>query len=126
MIRQEAIATLPRGQLVPWYLLTSFLYYCLDESAMTDDAYDLLCVRLDREWQHVTHPHKYIVQRPMLCQTTGYYLRRQQYPNVVQVAAAQFVEFARNYVAPAADDGLGDGLDDGLDDDLGDDLDDGL
>lgn len=86
-IQREWAAALPRRMLVPYYLMASFLYYHCDQSAMTDDAYDLVCRRLDREWPIIEHRHKKIVKRNSLTATTGYNLRRRDYPIMVQVAA---------------------------------------
>lgn len=83
----EWVGRLRKGQLVPLYLISSFLYYQCDRSLMVDSAYDLLCVRLLNEWNTVAHRHKSLVSRRSLQATTGFNLQRKDYPTLVQVAA---------------------------------------
>lgn len=87
LIQKEWVAGLPRKMLVPYYLMASYLYYHADSSAMTDDAYDFLCQRLNKEWPIIEHRHKSIVKRSSLTATTGYNIKRNDYPILVQVAA---------------------------------------
>lgn len=96
MLQKGIVAALPRTLLVPWYLLSSFLYYHLDESAMTDEAYDALCVRLRQEWAWVKHRHKALVKPMYLAQTTGYAIPRRAYPLIVQSGALGFLNSARD------------------------------
>lgn len=46
------------AQLVTFYLMASYLYYQCEVSLMSDTEYDKICVRLDAEWEEITHPHK--------------------------------------------------------------------
>jgi len=49
------------NQLVPYYLMSSFLYYSAHPqwvSPLSDVEYDNLCKRLSDEWDSIEHPHK--------------------------------------------------------------------
>jgi len=92
LLQKELIARLPHTLLVQHYLLASYLYYHLDQSPMTDEAYDLLCQRLDTNWSRIKHPHLKLIKRPRLEETTGYNIKQKSYPRVVQHAALVYLE----------------------------------
>lgn len=74
-------------QLVQWYLMCSYLYYCRNLSLLADHEYDVLCQRLHQQWNKIKHPHKSFIDRTALTAATGYYLREEQYPDIVVSAA---------------------------------------
>ena len=76
--------------LVPWYLMTSYLYYKMDESVISDEEYDWICKELDKKWDEVEHQHKYFVDRDALSAGTGFQLRK--YPARVEFAAKQLLD----------------------------------
>lgn len=76
-----------RNLLVPWYLMTSYLYYIKDASVIEDATYDLICKRLKDEWKWIEHPHKHLIDLQALSAGTGYQMREQDYPALVKDAA---------------------------------------
>lgn len=93
-IQREWVARMPGGMLVQTYLIASYLYYLQDKSLLTDDAYDLTCTRLDKEWDQIEHHHKFVITRSDLSATTGFGMRAAHYPNITAVAANLFYSIA--------------------------------
>jgi hypothetical protein len=77
--------------LVPWYLMSIYSYYHLDESLLGDDAYDMLCVRLDVLWDTIEHPHKHLVDRSALGAGTGFQIPESHYPEITKSAAKRII-----------------------------------
>jgi hypothetical protein len=75
------------AQLVTFYLMASYLYYHHDMQLMSDSEYDRVCVRLNKEWDSITHPHKKYIDREALGATTGYHMRELDYPLMARGAA---------------------------------------
>lgn len=75
-------------QLVPWYLILSYLYYERDASPVPDSTFDFLARRLDNEWELAKHPHRKLLRRGSL--QSGHYLAG-KYPLRTRVAAIQFL-----------------------------------
>lgn len=82
----ETVERMKDGQLVQHFLMASFAYYHRNESPMTDHAFDMLCQRLLDRYDHVVHPHKYLIDKDMLRAGSGYNLRWEDYPTIVKVA----------------------------------------
>ena len=79
------------GVMVPWYLMTSWLYYQRDISLLPDEEYDQLCKKLLRDFDRIEHPHKHFVDREGLSAGTGYAI--QVYPErAVQSASLLAIE----------------------------------
>ena len=76
---------IPRNMLVPFYLMSSYLYYKKDKNVYRDDQYDAICRRLHEEWDNVEHWHKELVDRKTLTAGTGYQIS--EYPSRVKFAA---------------------------------------
>ncbi len=72
---------------VPWYLMTSYLYYDKDQSILSDHAYDKLCAFILSEWDEISHRHKYYIDKEALSAGTGYYLDSDILPSRVTSAA---------------------------------------
>lgn len=85
----DFVDLLPRDLLVPWYLITCFLYYEQAESVISDRQFDELARRLWEEWDEVTHPHAYLID-PNALSSGGSYLRG-KYPLRVRSAAASLL-----------------------------------
>lgn len=79
------VTTLHPDQLVQYYLMCSYLYYQVNISPIPDAAFDKLCVRIDQEWDTITHRHKALVDRAALKAGTGYQI--DDYPLWVRCAA---------------------------------------
>jgi NAD-dependent DNA ligase len=84
------ISKLTKAQLVPQYLMHSYLYYIEGSPVLSDRSYDLLCIRLLAEWNEVEHPHKDIVDRESLSSGTGFYLKEEDYPRIATIAAREY------------------------------------
>ena len=81
------INELTKEQLVPQYLMHSYLYYIEGVSVISDRSYDILCKRLMDEWDDVEHPHKHYVNYEALSSGTGFYLKREDYPKICSITA---------------------------------------
>lgn len=81
--------------LVPWYLMTSYLYYIENEVIISDGLYDAICRRLDEDWRTIEHPHKKLIKRRDLKAGTGYTLKRRDLPVRVMSAAMLLLEETR-------------------------------
>ena len=72
-------------RLVPYYLMSSYLYYKKDKAVLSDGDYDLMCKRILNEWKFIKHPHKKFIKRKALEAGTGYNIRN--YPTMTMSAA---------------------------------------
>ena len=68
------------NMLVPWYLMASHAYHCLDCPIISDGLYDEICRRLDAEWDAITHHHKVYIKREFLRHCSGHYLTEKRMP----------------------------------------------
>lgn len=75
------------GQLIPYFLMASFLYYHHEISLMPDSEFDALCKRLLGCWRKVRHPHKRLVKRADLEAGSGYAIPLRKYPLMTKSAA---------------------------------------
>lgn len=57
--------------MVPWYLMSAYLYYHRDAPILSDGAFDNLCKDLHDSWYGIEHRHKYAVDRPSLTAGTA-------------------------------------------------------
>ncbi len=74
-------------QLVPYYLMSSYLYYKKDKQVLTDDEFDTLCKRLLDEWDSIEHMHKHLITKEDLQAGTGYAIK---YTNMIMGAAERW------------------------------------
>lgn len=79
------------NMLVPWYLITSYAYYVLDESVVTDEMYDQICSFLAMEVsaESITHPHLHFCDPEALTAGTGYQIT--EYPAIAISVANGFI-----------------------------------
>ena len=78
------IEKLNKEQLVPYYLMASYLYYITHKlSPMSDEEFDSLCRRLIDEYDGIEHPHKSLVSLESLRAGTGFNLSEKDYPLMV-------------------------------------------
>lgn len=73
--------------LVAWYLITSHLYYHRDISIISDSKFDWVCKKLLKHWKRIEHPHKKYIDKDQLRAGTGFYLRQQDLPSMMILAA---------------------------------------
>ena len=82
------IKNLDKNLLVPYYLMSSYLYYKEDKAVLLDSEFDLVCQRLLDEWDDIVHWHKELIIKDNLSAGTGYAIG--EYPNRVKYAALSF------------------------------------
>jgi hypothetical protein len=82
--------------LVPWYLITSYAYYVLDEMIISDGLYDSICKWLLGALRagKVDHMHAYLCNEEALAAGTAYHIAAYEYPSRAVVAAHQFSDMA--------------------------------
>lgn len=76
---------------VPWYLMTSFLYYQKDESLISDGLYDSLCKLMLDNWDSIEHPHKHLINRDALVAGSGFDIPEDAYPEITKGAAMRLL-----------------------------------
>ena len=60
------IQELDKEKLVPYYLMSCFLYYEKNANVLSDPEFDQVCRRLDAEWDDIEHYHKDLIDREQL------------------------------------------------------------
>lgn len=63
---------LNKSSCIAWYLISSYGYYKLDESLLSDDVFDNICKYMEANWDNLTHRLKKYVDRESLSAGTGY------------------------------------------------------
>ena len=81
---------------VPWYLITSYLYYHRNESIISDPLFDEMCKRMLDNWSDIKHPHKRLIKKSDLEAGTGFALKERSYPNITKSAAIQLLQEAQS------------------------------
>lgn len=77
------------GRMLQKFLMASYLYYCCDESPMSDHEYDAISKALLDHWDEFEHQHKYLVTEGDLTAGSLFKLRSCDYPLMV-VGAAKY------------------------------------
>ncbi len=93
MLGIDTINRLKDGHLVSQYLLSSYCYYHLHMSPMTDSAYDRLCVRLMERWDFIDasiFPQKNLISYESLQAGTAYDIPEHKYPSIVRASAYNY------------------------------------
>lgn len=80
---------MPLGGKLQIYLMTSFLYYYMNRSLITDSDFDRLCRELVEGWRGLYHQHKHVTDIEQLRAGTGYAIK---YPAMVRNAAMYMLE----------------------------------
>ncbi len=94
LIDKDIVERMKDGHLVSHYLLASYCYYQLDQSPMTDPAYDLLCVRLLERWDFIddsVYPHKRLINHHTLNAGSGFDIPLEKYPKIIQTGASEYL-----------------------------------
>ena len=74
-------------RLVPYYLMSSYLYYHQDKHVLDDEDYDKLCKRLLDNYKDIKHIHKRKVNRKALAAGTGYQININTFTTMIRSAA---------------------------------------
>jgi len=83
MIKPD-VKNLPINNLVPIYLMSSYIYYEKDDNVLEDHEFNLVCKRLYNNFDNITHMHKYLLSKEELKASTGYTLK---YTNLIKQSA---------------------------------------
>lgn len=97
----EAIAQTRPARLVGLYLMASYLYYCADDRyspILSDNAYDLLCVRLAQCYTQLQHPHKDLIRLEEGKVSSNFTMREDDYPHIVRQAAVQRSLYPQKFI----------------------------
>jgi len=89
-IHEDTVRRMHPGQLLQNYLLSSFCYYELDQSPMTDNAFDLMCKLLHGEFDNLVHPHKHLTNKESL-EAGTLLLARDKYPRMIGVSVDAYM-----------------------------------
>jgi hypothetical protein len=76
--------------LVPWYLITAYAYYILDESIITDAEFDTMAKDLLANYDTIEHRHKQLIDKENLAAGT-LLLAEEDYPLIVKDIANELV-----------------------------------
>lgn len=69
---------------IPYYLITSYLYYERDRNLIKDITYDQLCKHILQNWDKLNHPHKKYLDKELLMAGSGFNLK---YPTMAKDSA---------------------------------------
>jgi len=75
--------------LVPWILMTSYLYYIEDISILSGHLFDNMCRELMEKYDTVEHRHKHLICKEGLSSGSLFDLTEDDYPHIVKGAARQ-------------------------------------
>lgn len=78
--------------IIPWILMSSYMYYCKHTSILSDTTFDKMCKYLLDNWDDIDHPHKELIDKGSLRAGTLYTLKEEDYPTVVKIAAWVLVD----------------------------------
>jgi hypothetical protein len=88
------------AQLVPYYLMSSYLYYEKNTQVLTDKEFDSVCKQLLIKWDSIKHPHKSLINKDNLQAQTGYNLK---FPSIVKQSALEWKREEVNFEAEKED-----------------------
>lgn len=71
-----------KNMMVPYYIMASYAYYVEDDPIFSDSYYDELAKTILKEWDEITHYHKYLLSKDAL--VAGSFLG--DYPSIIEGA----------------------------------------
>ena len=86
---REEIALMSNSQLVSWFMMASYAYYCLGKPIMEDPSFDYLVQRLKECYDEVEHIHKKHITEEHLDAGTGYDIH---YPMMAKGATVHYLK----------------------------------
>lgn len=78
--------------LVPWFLISSLLYYHADISIISDGLYDEIAKILYEQWDGLRHPHVSVLNKDMLLAGTGFALSLKDVPSIAISSAIRLAK----------------------------------
>lgn len=105
MLSIAEVAGLRTNQVVQMYLMAGWLYNARGTVIMSDAAWDALCIRIDRDWDQITHPHRSVIDKPSLSsEQTAMYLTDAVVPLIARRRAVDVagggIDPGRSYIIP--------------------------
>lgn len=67
---------------VAWLLMASFGYYKRAAPILSDGMYDWLAAFIVRHWDEIEHPHKSLMTKESLAETSSLELHDNEYPQI--------------------------------------------
>ena len=86
---REFIDEISINRLVPYFLMSSYLYYEHDKAVFDDGEFDYLCKRLLNNFDNITHVHKHLISKQDLESGSGYATK---YTNMIMSSAICWYE----------------------------------
>lgn len=80
-----------KSSTVSWFLSSSYCYYVHDESILSDTTYDRMCKWMLDNYDSIDHHHKHLVTKEDLLAASGFAIKREDYPTVIQVSCHRFM-----------------------------------
>ena len=87
-----SINTLAPNQLISYFLMAGYLWHIENLPLLTDDSWDELCEAIHKNWEQITHKHREYIDKDFLKAHTAFYIRAEQYPEIVKRAALQLYD----------------------------------
>lgn len=89
------VSAMTHHQLVAYYLMSSYLYYKLDENVISDETFDAIGRRLKAEWHSIEHQHKHVIGEDFLTSEhfSGAFISK--YPAMVKGGAVAWLAASR-------------------------------
>lgn len=79
---------------VPWFLMSSYLYYEWDCAVLPDNMFDVMCVEMLKNWDDIEHMHKHLITKEHLKAGSGYDII---YPLMVKLSAREWFESHKGF-----------------------------
>lgn len=74
------------------FLVTSYAYYYLNFSIISDEEFDEICQYIHFNFDEIEHPHKYLLDKESLKAGTGYHIKENQFPTIVKNTAKMLIK----------------------------------
>jgi hypothetical protein len=82
----QATIAADQNMVIPWLLMASYAYYCLDDCIISDGLYDTLCKEALLKWDDLDHHHKHLITKDALLAGSLCQLKDVDYPSVAKGA----------------------------------------
>lgn len=87
-----SVKTLTPNQLISYFLMAGYLWHIENLPLLDDTSWDELCEAIHANWDKITHKHREFIDKDFLKAHTAFYIRAEQYPEIVKRAALQIYE----------------------------------
>lgn len=83
--------------LIQWILMCSYLYYCRNVTIIEDKEFDQLIQIAKDNWQILEHRHKSLIQESTLENGSLYYLKENDYPQIIRHSALRLYKATKKF-----------------------------